>query len=140
MLRTNSKQAHFNLSHYILWYFIPDNYDDAPQPKGRDGQYADSQFHEVALYVFKTFMTETKGSRLPITDRFHEWAQGLPSIIDLCYHYNRSAVKDVAEILEETPEEADKYTEDKAASLLDTMILHALVKEVDRATRPSERT
>ncbi len=134
MLKIRSKEAQFNLSQYILWYFIPDDYDDAPQPKGHDGQYTGAQFHEVALYIFKTFAQETKWQELPLYERFHNWAQGLPTIIDLCYHYNRSAVKDVAEILEETPEEADKYTEDKAAKLLDTMILHALVKEVARET------
>lgn len=61
---------------------------------------------------------------------FAEWAAGLPSVLDTCYFYNRSAVDDLAEILEESDSEKAKYSdEQKAEKLLTNLISLHIFKE-----------
>lgn len=61
-------------------------------------------------------------------ERFTDWAQGLPSILDTCYYYNRSAVDDLGAILEETAEEKARYSEQNAEQLLTALIYKELVR------------
>jgi hypothetical protein len=61
---------------------------------------------------------------------FAEWAAGLPGILDTCYYYNRSAVADVAAILDETETEAAKFTEADAERLLSYLIYREIVKAI----------
>ena len=61
-------------------------------------------------------------------ERFTDWAQGLPSILDTCYYYNRSAVDDLGAILEETAEEKARYSEQNAEQLLTALIYRELVR------------
>ena len=49
-------------------------------------------------------------------------------MIDTCYFYNRSAVDDLGEILEETDEEKAKYNERQAEDLLTWLIYRELLK------------
>lgn len=123
MLRTNSKKAIFNIREYIYKNFNGEGYDDAPESGSSD-------FKTVAKFIYNVFQNETKYSRtINLQDKFEQWSQGLPCVLDTCYHYNRSAVADLAEILEETAEEAAKYTEQKAEVMLDRLIYRELVKE-----------
>lgn len=48
-----------------------------------------------------------------------------------CYYYNRSAVDDLGEILEETDEEKAKYSEQQAEELLSRLIY----REMEEAHR-----
>ena len=57
---------------------------------------------------------------------FVDWCQGLPSALDTLYYYNRSAVDDLAAILEETEEEKAKYTEAQAEEILSRLIYREL--------------
>jgi hypothetical protein len=57
---------------------------------------------------------------------FTDWCAGLPSVLDTCYYYNRSAVADLAAILEETPAEAERFTETQAEELLTALIYREL--------------
>ena len=61
-------------------------------------------------------------------ERFTDWAQGLPSVLDCCYYYNRSAVDDLGAILEETDAEKARYSEQQAENLLSYLIYRELVK------------
>lgn len=61
-------------------------------------------------------------------ERFEEWAAGLPSILDTCYYYNRSAVDDLGAILEETDSEKARYTEQQAETRLTYLIYRELVR------------
>jgi hypothetical protein len=61
-------------------------------------------------------------------ERFADWAAGLPSILDTCYYYNRSAVDDLGAILEETAEEKARYSEAQAETLLTSLIYRELVR------------
>lgn len=135
MLKTNSKDAKRNIRNYILAGFEP--YDlaefdrlreeyEAINPKG-------DNFEAVAHYILQVFRSELFNGNL--VRHYHgvqhfaflDWVAGLPSVIDTCYHYNRSAVEDVADILEETADEANKYSEEQAEKLLDWLIYRELV-------------
>ena len=123
MLMTNSKEAKENVRRYVL-----DNTDttdyDLPEP---------STFSEAAHLIWDTFQVEYHYSmyRYPtIADAFESWCSGLPSILDTCYYYNRSAVEDLGNILEETPEEKAQYTEQDAEKMLTYLIYREIFKAV----------
>lgn len=59
---------------------------------------------------------------------FIDWCQGLPSVLDTCYYYNRSAVVDLGNILEQSERERAQYTEEQAERLLTHLIYQELVK------------
>lgn len=121
MLRTNSKKARENVRVYILGHFDPNGYDTWA------GSAED--FPNVARFILTTCAEEKRYAGFGDGfSGFLDWAQGLPSILDTCYFYNRSAVDDLAVILEETPEEAKRYAESDAERLLTLMIWRELEK------------
>lgn len=123
MLRTNSKQAKENIKKYIAKNFDGTNYG-IEQPE---------DFKELASIILKTFETEKYRTYenahqrgMTKADLFEEWASGLPSILDTCYFYNRSAVDDLGEILEQNEQERAKYTESQAEHTLTLLIFRTL--------------
>lgn len=60
---------------------------------------------------------------------FKDWCQGLPSIFDTCYYYNVNAKEIIKEWLQETEEEADKYTEDQAEELITKLLYRELTRD-----------
>lgn len=122
MLRTNSKQARENVRAYILNRFTPENYTDNPP----------QDFPGVAAFILDIFHSEKPAvgvyARMTEIERFTDWAQGLPSILDTCYYYNRSAVDDLGAILEETEKEKARFDESQAESLLTSLIYRELVR------------
>lgn len=136
MLHTNSKKARENTRKYILSYFTPEGYDDAPVPQ-ENGEFTVEQFPIIAKFIYDVMKVEKPnynfaGQRIYRNDysRFVDWMSGLPSVLNACYKYNRSASDDIADILEETVEEANQYTEEKAEQLLDKMIYNELMRGV----------
>lgn len=125
MLKTNSKKFRENIRAYIVNNFTPEGYTDNPP---RD-------FPEIAAFILETFRKEKYSTA---EDRryyhhnegaaFADWCAGLPGILDTCYYYNRSAVNDLAEILEETEEEKAHYTEEQAETRLTYYIYKELIK------------
>ena len=124
MLRTNSKKANENIRAYIMDNFTPENYTDNP-PK---------DFPEVAAFILSVFRTEQKhilnGDYYRAIEfaAFTDWCQGLPSVLDTCYCYNRSAVDDLGAILEETAEEKARFSEPEAERRLTWLIYRELSK------------
>lgn len=119
MLKTNSRKAAENIRKYIAENCTFYNYDvEKPET-----------FPEIARLILKT-CNEEKFYRVYKSryEQFKDWCQGLPSFFDTCYYYDRSAVDDLAEILEETKEEASRFTEEKAAEKLTYLIYRELVK------------
>ena len=125
MLKTNSKKARENVRNYIIEGFTPEGYtDDPPQ-----------EFPEIARFILAAFRSEKYN--LPEDRRYYrnnefaafaDWCAGLPSVLDTCYFYNRSAVDDLGAILEESEEEKARYTEAQAESTLTLLIYRALTK------------
>lgn len=122
MLKTNCKQARENIRNYIV-----NNYDAS----GYDVNQEATDFTEIANIILDTFKDEMSW-RLRRGENqqqaFVDWCQGLPSILNTCYYYNRSAVADVATILEETAEEASRYSEQVAEQLLTWLIYRELMR------------
>ena len=120
MLRT--KKAIGNIRAYIMGNFTPENYTNNP-PK---------DFPEVAAFILAVFRKE-KLSDFRYRDcnafaAFTDWCSGLPSVLDTCYYYNRSAVDDLGRILEETAEEKARFTEEEAERRLTWLIYRELSK------------
>lgn len=126
MLKTNSKKARENIRAYIMERHNCEECAAVP---------ADfTQFQEVAAAIYADFdrVTNTPiNRRTSLQDRFCEYAAGLPGILDTCYYYNRSARADLCEILEETPAEAEKYSESESEKLLSYLIF----REIERSAR-----
>lgn len=126
MLKTNTKKARENIRAYIITNYDPSNYDLTQAPETWPG---------IAAHILETFRREKPYSleymqraRLSECAVFLEWAAGLPSILDTCYFYNRSAVDDLGAILEETKEEREKYTERDAEQFLTRLIYRELLE------------
>ena len=124
MLKTNSKKARENLRAYIMNNENTEEYAET----------ACNTFEEVAAAIYADFDRVTNipiNRGLSLQDRFCEYAAGLPGILDTCYYYNRSAVDDLGDILEETPEERAKYSEEDAEKLLSYLIY----REIEKAAK-----
>lgn len=126
MLKTNSKKARENVRAYIMDRTTAENYTETPP----------ETWPEIARFILETFRSE-KYSLINDFRYYHnneysaffDWCAGLPSLLDTCYFYNRSAVKDLAGILEETETECSKYDESDAEKLLTALIYRELIKE-----------
>ncbi len=121
MLKTNSKKARENVRAYILKHFDPSDYNEWAGSA--------NDFHAVACFILDTCQTEKQYGYLRGFKMFLDWCQGLPSVLNTCYFCDRSAVADLAEILEETEEEAKRYTESDAEKLLTLLIWREIEKE-----------
>lgn len=116
MLKTNSKQARQNVQNYIITNasdYIAECYDLPTEGKA------------IFASIAEIYRTEY---RKPMTQaNFTEWAQGLPcgGLFD---YYLHSAVDDLGEILEETEEERNRYTEQQAERTLSYLIY----REIER--------
>ena len=119
MLKTNSKQARENVREYIINHFSPDSYDFRGDA---------SDFGTVALYIIARFERDKLLDRGTRAELFADWCAGLPSVLDTCYYYNRSAVDDLGSILEETDSEKARYTEQQAEKMLTRLIYEELCK------------
>lgn len=125
MLKTNSKKARENIQQYIIDKFTPENYTD----ETIEG------FENIAKFIINTFRSEKYSTKEdykyyngcePLA--FRDWCQGLPSVLDACYYYNRYAVDDLAVILEEAEKEKSRYTEEAAEHTLTALIYRELTR------------
>ena len=125
MLKTNSKKARENIHQYIINHFTPGSYTD----EKIEG------FKNIATFIINTFRSEKYSSKQDFkyyhnneAAAFADWCAGLASVLDTCYYYNRSAVDDVAGILEETETEKSRFSEPEAEKLLTALIYRELIR------------
>ena len=126
MLRTNSKQAKQNLRAYIVDNFEGGNYSpkyDYIYTAEEAGKPLDTVFSMVAWAVWTEFNHEKSGDHRNISnqDLFVEWLSGLPSL-NIGDFWLGTAKADLADILEETESEADRFTDSEAETLLSRLI------------------
>lgn len=122
-LRSNSKKAVNNIHAYIISNYDPSNYD-LP---------VETDFPKIAKQILQTWYDEVgnyKRHNESFQESFISWCAGLPSILDTCYYYNRSAVDDLGSILEETEAEKAKYDEQQAEEMLSKLIYREIAKAV----------
>ena len=126
MLRTNTLKCRENIKKYIIKIY------DGNQDYSNHGINTETtDYNEIIKNIKDIFNLEVGGwysKQVGEYNAFEYWCRGLPSIIDTCYFYNRSAKDDVAEILEETEEEKNRYTEDDAGKLLTRLIYKEVFK------------
>ena len=124
MLKTNSKKAVENIRAYITANFTPDDYTDQEF----------TTFPEIATFIIDNFRAEKFNGNMRSYYRnneaaaFNEWCSRHPSLLDTCYWYNRSALDDLAGILEYTEAEKARYTEQQAEKFLTDLIYRELKK------------
>lgn len=128
MLKSNSKKARENTQNYIINHFDCSNYEVKTEP---------TTFKEIASFIYNTFKSEKYNCAEDYRyyhhselNAFLDWCSGLPSVLDTCYYYNRSAVEDLASILEETETEKSRYTESEAETRLTQLIYREIKKSV----------
>lgn len=126
MLRINSKKAIENLKKWTVEHFDADGYDDF------NGD--ENNFSDCAKYIYRVFLREKyEGAEnyyrnTSMQDIFADWCAGLPSVLDTAdYYYTRRAVDVLGEILEETEEERNRYTEAEAEKCM-TYLLYRTIK------------
>lgn len=120
MLRTNTKKARQNIRDYISSWaadYMRDDYDADFTTDRELCALIGRAFEKEALYANNIRL---HGGRY--FDIFKDWSQGLPIGGLFCYWWNRSAHDDLAALLEESPTEAARYTEDQACDLLTRLI------------------
>ena len=127
MLKTNSKKAIENIKNYIINNFDFTNYEGGTIKEPET-------FSEIATFIYNCFIIEKRYNndnyKYSEQEIFFDWCSGLPSILDTCYFYNRSAVDDLGTILEETETEKQKYNETQAEKLLTNLIYREIKKAV----------
>lgn len=123
MLRTNSKQAIKNIHNYIIKHSDFSSYDIEYFEK-----WTFKELSKNLLRVFRNEYINGYNKRYSEQDNFISWCQGLPSVLDTCYYYNRSAVQELGDILEETEEERNRFTEQQAEEMLTKLIYRELRK------------
>lgn len=87
-------------------------------------------FHETAEMILKIFRSEKYYETDSVGEQnaFANWCQGLPSALDTCYYYNRSAIEDLGNILEESDSEKSRYTEEQAGDMLTKLLYRELIR------------
>lgn len=127
MLKTNSKKARENIQQYIINNFSPESYTDE----------IIEGFENVATFIIDTFRSEKYSRKADFryyhnseAAAFEDWCAGLPSVLDTCYYYNRSAVDDLGTVLEETETEKSRYSEAEAEKLLTALIYRELIRGI----------
>lgn len=126
MLKSNSKKAQENIKNYILNNFDFSNYED-------ENTTAPTEYNAICKVILETMNDEKFYSKeINEYEIFKTWCQGLPSILDTCYYYNRSAVNDLKEILEETEAEASKFTEQQAEERLTYLLYREIKKHANK--------
>lgn len=133
MLRTNSKIVQQRIQDYILAHFRP--YDeDTDNPA-----YDYNNIGCVCQYIWDTFLHVTYSSpneraffNNNIYAAFEYWLSGLPGVLDPRYYYTSpTAVDTLGDILEQTAEQRNKYSEMDAEKCLTRLIFTCVRNHVD---------
>lgn len=156
MLRTNSKQAKINVRNliisltdtyqietgskydYILMYTDYHRYiEGTTYYSDRKNKYVDL-FSVYAPFIYGVFQEEMskdnryQAGRISDQQLFFEWLQGLPGAINMCDIFLKPCRELVGHLLEETPEEISRYTEEDAEKLIQHLIYREIKTEIDR--------
>ena len=126
-MRSTNKKVIVNIQNYIIENTTLDE-------SGYDVTVSGTDFKNHAKVIYNIFMDEVGKWQVkrtvPEFEAFKNWCQGLPSALDTCYYYNRSAVKDLSAILEQSEAEAARYTEEKAEQMLTWLLYREIKKAV----------
>ena len=121
-LKTNSEVVRDRIQEYIRESVSEEEMEGVEYP-----------FPAVARYVMDSFEFYCKG-KTPVYNMqiyFDEWLTGLPFGIGDFYLGNMKSAKDIlGDILEETEEERNRFTNEQAEHLLSSLIYRELLKGI----------
>lgn len=121
MLKTNSKKVRETVKNYIIESFHSSDFESWHETEITD-------YKTICNCILSAFWLEKvqlDKRRMSEKALFFEWCQGLPNVLD-CDYYLASAKDLLAEWLEETEEEKEKYTEEQAENLITTLLYREL--------------
>ena len=121
MIKSNSKKACDAIRAFIRENYTPENY----------GYEETDDLSVIAHSILFCFLNEKvvyDRRRMTYVDLFLEWLSGLPSIFHAGYILGGSAVDILGDMLDETEEERNRFTEDQAEKKLGELIYRELVK------------
>ena len=133
MLRTNSKKAAENIRNYIM----EDIEYLQERAEYRGMELDENNVDQVLAFAWSIFKEEKSGeiNRYRFINEyqvFKDWASGLALGNLFCYYYNRSAVEDLGNILEESAAEKAKYKEEDAEELLTRLIYREMTRAYNK--------
>lgn len=137
-MKTNCKKAIENTRKYVVEHTtldpncVDEKYTRSIELLNKKDDKID-KFSVAAHLIMATFYDEYYLSFPRFTtkqDAFECWCSGLPSVLDTCYYYNRSAVDDLGNILEQPKQERNKYSEREAEKILTRLIYREISKVV----------
>lgn len=131
MLRTNSKKAMENIRKEIA-----DSYEAANEYYTFEGREAKTNFNDICSDILEAFRIEKLendcyyiAGRASKSEMFIDWMQGLPTAFPVADDiFLRSAVDFLGTVLEETEEEKNRYTDEKAEKLACSLLFRELEK------------
>ena len=127
MIKSTTRQAKENIKNYVLFNFAIDEYNEEHTPITND-------FEQVAKAIldncFGCLWHELKRGK-NFYQIFEYYCQGLPTYFDTCYYYNRSAIADLGDILEQSEQERNQYTQQQAEQRLTQLIYREISKKYD---------
>lgn len=131
MLRTNSKKAIENIKKELV-----ESYKAAEEYFTFEGREAKKEFPDICRDVLEAFNLEKlEGNKIYMSGRvsrsemFADWMAGLPTAFPVADDiFLRSAVDFLGTVLEETEEEKNRYTEEKAEKLACSLLFRELEK------------
>ncbi len=131
MLKTNSKKVIEKVRKYCV-----DSWNDYAEDEGLP-----ESFEVASMEILKKFINEklcfekekrfiflNKFYQSNLLNAFEDWCSGLPNSLDTCYYYNRSAVDQLGEWLEESDEEKSRFSESEAEKKITYLLFRELTK------------
>ena len=131
MLRTNSKKAMGNIRKEIR-----NSYEAAEEYFTYDDGKMKTEFPDICKDILETFKAEKldgnkiyQSGRISRQEMFADWMAGLPTAFPVSDDvFLRSAVDFLGNILEETEEEKQKYSDEQAEKLACNLLYRELEK------------
>lgn len=133
MLKSNTKKARKNIKQYIINYCYIEGLDLEKMTEQEIAEAIAYRFRRAKLENYNCSIDEVLKHfyNNSVYAAFKDWMQGLPCGGLGCYYYNRSAKKDVMQILEETEEEANKFTEEEAEEKITSLLYSYIFRYIN---------
>lgn len=141
MLKTNSKAFLLKVDHYItsrfvVWYDDNESFLPAAKRNQINTALDSNDMKMISNIILESFYIQaiknTPAAKRAAVDHrysvdvyrcFKNWASGLPFILNCDYYYKVSAIDLLGDMLEETDEERNKFSESQAEEML-TLVLY----------------
>lgn len=118
MLRTTNKTVINKIHNYIINGVNHEYFGFEENP----------DFKTACKLILSTCKKEKFYANSSGFEMFKDWAQGLPSAFDTSYYYNISAVDLLADWMQETDNEKEKYSEREAEEKITWLLYRELKK------------